>query len=134
MINPNSLDYNEWLRVSAAYKSYPTSDYAIWERWNSQYTKVNQKKDKATYKGLTGEGVTKGSLKHFAELHSPEAYHAYINSLNHGYTKKRKDSIKMINTKSEKAENFYIPEIKPEIETWGEIRDFEEVSETYRLN
>lgn len=122
MIDPNNLDYNEWIRVSAAYKSYPNADFSIWRSWSSQYIKDNQRADENTYKGLTGKGITKGSLKHFAQLHSPEAYIAYMNQLNHNIEHSTHSQMPPKSSSSAK------PPIAPQQqkqEQWGEIKPFE---------
>lgn len=81
MIDPNALSYEEWCRVTASYKLYEDADRSLWEAWNNQYSKVNPKADLRSYDGLTGKGVSKGTLKHFAKQHSPAEYEAYIKEL-----------------------------------------------------
>ena len=78
MIDPNALSYEEWCRVTASYKLYEDADRSLWEAWNNQYSKVKPKADLRSYDGLTGKGVSKGTLKHFAKQHSPAEYEAYI--------------------------------------------------------
>lgn len=81
MIDPNALSYEEWCRVTASYKLYEDADRSLWEAWNNQYSKVKPKADLRSYDGLTGKGVSKGTLKHFAKQHSPAEYEAYIKEL-----------------------------------------------------
>ncbi len=81
MIDPNALSYEEWCRVTASYKLYEDADRSLWEAWNNQYSKVNPKADLRSYDGLTGKGVSKGTLKHFAKQHSPAEYESYIKEL-----------------------------------------------------
>ena len=81
MIDPNALSYEEWCRVTASYKLYEDADRSLWEAWNNQYSKVKPKADLRSYDGLTGKGVSKGTLKHFAKQHSPAEYAAYIKEL-----------------------------------------------------
>ncbi len=81
MIDPNALSYEEWCRVTASYKLYEGADRSLWEAWNNQYSKVKPKADLRSYDGLTGKGVSKGTLKHFAKQHSPAEYEAYIKEL-----------------------------------------------------
>lgn len=81
MIDPNKLDYEEWLRVSAAYKHSEGSEQDTWSAWNNQYSNVNEKADLKAYKALTGKGITKGTLKYFAKKHSPAEYDTYIQEL-----------------------------------------------------
>lgn len=81
MIDPNALSYEEWCRVTASYKLYECADRSLWEAWNNQYSKVKPKADMRTYDGLTGKGVSKGTLKWFAKQHSPADYNSYISSL-----------------------------------------------------
>lgn len=81
MIDPNALSYEEWCRVTASYKLYEGADRSLWEAWNNQYSKVKPKADLRSYDGLTGKGISKGTLKHFAKQHSPAEYDNYISSL-----------------------------------------------------
>lgn len=81
MIDPNVLSYEEWCRVTASYKLYENADRSLWEAWNNQYSKVKPKADLRSYDGLTGKGVSKGTLKHFAKQHSPAEYESYIKEL-----------------------------------------------------
>lgn len=81
MIDPNALSYEEWCRVTASYKLYEDADRSLWEAWNNQYSKVKPKADLRSYDGLTGKGVSKGTLKHFAKQHSPAEYESYIKEL-----------------------------------------------------
>ncbi len=81
MIDPNALSYEEWCRVTASYKLYEDADRSLWEAWNNQYSKVKPKADLRSYDGLTGKGVSKGTLKHFAKQHSPAEYDSYISTL-----------------------------------------------------
>ena len=81
MIDPNALSYEEWCRVTASYKLYDDADRSLWEAWNNQYSKVKPKADLRSYDGLTGKGVSKGTLKHFAKQHSPAEYDSYISTL-----------------------------------------------------
>ena len=81
MIDPNALSYEEWCRVTASYKLYEDADRSLWEAWNNQYSKVKPKADLRSYDGLTGKGVSKGTLKYFAKQHSPAEYAAYIKEL-----------------------------------------------------
>lgn len=81
MIDPNALSYEEWCRVTASYKLYDDADRSLWEAWNNQYSKVKPKADLRSYDGLTGKGVSKGTLKHFAKQHSPAEYESYIKEL-----------------------------------------------------
>ena len=84
MIDPNMLDYGEWLTVSASYKFYETGTQSLdyWLNWCKGYHKDNARADKNTWNGLNGKGIAKGSLLHFAELHSPSEYHSYVDSMN----------------------------------------------------
>ena len=81
MIDPNALSYEEWCRVTASYKLYEDADRSLWEAWNNQYSKVKPKADLRSYDGLTGKGVSKGTLKYFAKHHSPAEYDSYISTL-----------------------------------------------------
>lgn len=86
MIDPNNLNYNEWLRVVSSYKLFGGSP-EVFDVWNRQYTgqKANFKQDLAAFNKLTGHSagkqVTKMTLHHFAEEHSPEEYTSYIRGL-----------------------------------------------------
>ena len=84
MIDPNNLEYGEWLTVSASYKFYETGtqSYDYWLNWCKGYHKDNARADKNTWNGLNGKGVTKGSLLHFAKQHSPSAYQNYVDGMN----------------------------------------------------
>lgn len=81
MIDPNRLTYEEWLRVSAAYKHSEGADTDLWSAWNNQYSGVKDKADLKAYNKLTGKGITKGTLKHFAQQHSPSEWASYIQEL-----------------------------------------------------
>lgn len=81
MIDPNKLDYEEWLRVSAAYKHSEGAAPDIWTAWNNQYSNVKEKADLKAYKAMTGKGITKGTLKYFAQQHSPAEWSSYIEEL-----------------------------------------------------
>lgn len=86
MIDPNSLNYDEWLRVVASYKLFGGSP-EVFDAWNRQYTgaKANYKQDLKAFNKLTGHSagkqVTKQTLHHFAEEQSREEYNSYIKSL-----------------------------------------------------
>ena len=84
MIDPNNLEYGEWLTVSASYKFYETGtqSYDYWLNWCKGYQKDNARADQNTWNSLNGKGVTKASLLHFAELHSPSEYYSYVDSMN----------------------------------------------------
>ena len=84
MIDPNSLEYGEWLTVSASYKFYETGaqSFDYWLNWCKGYQKDNARADQNTWNSLNGKGVTKASLLHFAELHSPSAYQSYVDGMN----------------------------------------------------
>ena len=81
MIDPNQLTHDEWLRVSASYKFSEGASLDFCLCWDRQYEKVNEKADIKSYKGLTGKGITKGTLKHFAKKHSPAEWSSYIEEL-----------------------------------------------------
>ena len=83
MIHPANIDYNTWLRVSAAYKLFDGHSAEVWDSWNRQYTspKANYKADLKSFKALTGAGINKISLHAIAEQESPEEYNSYIKSL-----------------------------------------------------
>lgn len=84
MIDPNQLEYGEWLTVSASYKFYETGtqSFDYWLNWCKGYHKDNVRADEKTWNGLNGKGITKASLLHFAELHSPSEYHSYVEDMN----------------------------------------------------
>lgn len=91
MIDPNALSYEEWCRITASYKLYECADRSLWEAWNNQYSKVKPKADLRSYDGLTGKGVSKGTLKWFAKQHSSAEYDSYINELKPAKSTKHKN-------------------------------------------
>lgn len=116
MIDVNVLEYPEWLRVSAAYKVAGGS-LEIWEQWSGQYTggkkstQEQARENRATWKSLTGKGVTKGSLKRFAKQHSPTEYDSYIQALTPS---------KSTRSKSKRKTQSAAPEIETQTETAAE--------------
>lgn len=86
MCDVNALTYQEWLRVSAAYKKAGGSQ-ELWQQWSGQYTsgkknaREQERENAATWKKLTGEGVTAGSLKYFAKQYSTSEYDSYMQAL-----------------------------------------------------
>ena len=83
MIDPCKLSYDEWLTVSASYKTYEAGGQSIefWLNWCSPYPDDDQRADTATWNSLTGEGITKGTLIKFAKEHSPMEFGSYVQSL-----------------------------------------------------
>ena len=116
MIDVNLLEYPEWRRVSAAYKVAGGS-LEIWEQWSGQYTggkkstQEQARENRATWKGLTGKGVTKGSLKRFAKQHSPAEYDSYIQALTPS---------KSTRSKSKRKTQSAAPETETQTETAAE--------------
>lgn len=80
MIDPNALQYDEWLGVTASYKAAGGS-YEVWAAWSATYHNANARTDAQAWKGLTGDKHTVGTLKHFAREHSPSLYDDYIQDL-----------------------------------------------------
>lgn len=116
MIDVNALEYPEWLRVSAAYKVAGGS-LEIWEQWSGQYTggkkstQEQARENRATWKGLTGKGITKGSLKRFAKQHSPAEYDSYLQALTPS---------KSTRSKSKRKTQSAAPETETQTETAAE--------------
>ena len=84
MIDPCKLSYEEWITVSAAYKTYEAGGQSLdfWLQWCSSYPNDDRKADIATWNSLTGEGISKGTLLKFAQLHSPQRYEDYKQAMN----------------------------------------------------
>ena len=90
MVDVNALNYEEWRRVSAAYKLAGGS-LDLFLQWSRGYTRgeksaaEQERENKSTWNGLKGNGpkgdITIMSLHHFAEEHSPGEYNNYINAL-----------------------------------------------------
>lgn len=80
MIDPNALQYDEWLGVTASYKAAGGS-YEVWAAWSATYHNANARTDAQAWKGLTGDKHTVGTLKRFAKAHSPSLYDDYMQDL-----------------------------------------------------
>lgn len=80
MIDPNTLQYDEWLSVTASYKAAGGS-YEVWMAWSAAYHNANARTDAQAWKGLTGDKHTVGTLKRFAKEHSPSLYDDYMQDL-----------------------------------------------------
>lgn len=80
MIDPNTLQYDEWLSVTASYKAAGGS-YEVWAAWSAAYHNANARTDAQAWKGLTGDKHTVGTLKRFAKEHAPSLYDDYMQDL-----------------------------------------------------
>lgn len=80
MIDPNALQYDEWLGVTASFKAAGGS-YEVWAAWSATYHNANARTDAQAWKGLTGDKHTVGTLKRFAKAHSPSLYDDYMQDL-----------------------------------------------------
>lgn len=134
MINPNNLTYEEWLRVSASYKHSEGAETDLWIAWNNQYTGVKDKADLKAYKGLTGKGITKGTLKYFAQQHSPSEWSSYIEELKPRRGRPRtasKDPHPERGTQSGERSAAPAPEqiTKEQAPEWKPIQPFEKAAE-----
>jgi len=127
MIDPNSLDYNEWLTVSASYKFYETGtqSFDYWLNWCKGYQRDNARADKNTWNSLNGKDITKGTLLHFAELHSPSKYHSYVDGMN---AKSRE--LKDRKAQREKNFNGNQPAGNNQLTAWTEVK---EIAKSKRL-
>jgi len=78
LIDVNALEYQNWITVTAAYKTNG-GNFDIWQAWNAGYTagKLKQKADKATWNGLNGKGVGRRSLTDWAKRTNPDGFSAY---------------------------------------------------------
>lgn len=130
MIDPNALSYEEWRRVTASYKLYEGADRSLWEAWNNQYSKVKPKADLRSYDGLTGKGVSKGTLKWFAKQHSSAEYDSYISSLQ-GRTTAKQDFSSPAPKESRNNAPSATANQKPaeQAEQWKPIKPFERENE-----
>ena len=96
MINPNNITFEQWRRVTGAYKQFDGGTIENWDTWNRQYTGSDNRKlkqDLKQYKGL-GKGVDKMSLHAIAEEQNPEEYNNYMNELISLYKKPARASKK----------------------------------------
>ena len=96
MINPNNITFEQWRRVTGAYKQFDGGTIENWDTWNRQYTGSDNRKlkqDLKQYKGL-GKGVDKMSLHAIAEEQNPEEYNNYMQELISLYKKPARASKK----------------------------------------
>ncbi len=83
MINPNKLSYPAWRGVCSAFKSCGGTREQ-WLDWCSLYDGDDPKEDTEFYDGInrgSDRPTTAGTLKFFAEQHSPNEYKLYMNEL-----------------------------------------------------
>ena len=133
MIPPADIDYNTWLRVSAAYKLFESHSVEVWDSWNRQYTspKANYKADLKAFKALTAKGINKMSLHAIAEQESPEQYNNYINALiqEHKSTAPRNNSKSNRTAAADPAgalpEGGQVNTQAEQVEQWADIKPFE---------
>ena len=136
MINPNELDYNgkesSHIRVAAAYKAAGGS-LETWLAWCRQYTlseksaAQQERENRRTWAGLTCKNVTPGTLKHFAALHSPAAYAAYIATLSPAPDDLRQRKPKT--AKQESSGGAAAVTASEQVEEWQPIKQFEKKTE-----
>lgn len=138
MIHPSALSYNDWLRVSAAYKLFDGYSVEVWDNWNRQYIsqKADYKADLKAFKALKGHSagkqVTKKSLHYFAELQSPNEYNNYINALIQENTipKTPRNKIKSklpatADPEGTLSEGNQVNTKAEQVEQWNDIKPFE---------
>lgn len=93
MIDPNALDYGEWIKITAGYKN-AGGDRSTWDSWCSQYAENDSRVNDRTWKtcGKSGQNgkATIGTLKRRAHEYNPTAYEAYKDILTQAQRDARK--------------------------------------------
>lgn len=83
MINPAALSYSEWVSVCSSFKAAGGS-LPAWLAWCAMYPGDDQTQDTKLYNGInhgTSTPTTAGTLKHYAQQHSPAVYGGYLAEL-----------------------------------------------------
>jgi replicative DNA helicase len=83
MINPAALSYSEWVSVCSSFKAQGGT-LAAWCAWCALYPGDDQTQDTKLYNGInhgTSTPTTAGTLKHYAQQHSPAVYGGYLAEL-----------------------------------------------------
>ena len=83
MINPAALSYSEWVSVCSSFKAAGGS-LPAWLAWCAMYPGDDQTQDTKLYNGInhgTSAPTTAGTLKHYAQQHSPAVYGGYLAEL-----------------------------------------------------
>lgn len=96
-IDPVSLSYDDWIKVTASYKVAYNGSFDIWRDWNKSSGKWKEKPDTKTWKSLDGKGVTKGTLKYFAQQTAEGRQ--YMDSLRYGMEQAKQNYKKSCNEK-----------------------------------
>lgn len=126
MLDVNVLSYDEWFSVMCSFKAAggTLEDFLA---WNSAYNGTNRdflKADAKMWKSAHGKKHTVAGLKHFAELHSPAAYNAYIESLSPA-----PDDLRQSKPKKAKQESSGGETAQKQEQEWQPIKPFEKVAE-----
>ncbi|MDE5620587.1 MAG: PriCT-2 domain-containing protein [Ruminococcus sp.] len=87
-IDAASIDYDEWLNVSASYKVAYNGSFDLWRDWNIKADKWKEKPDTKTWKSLNGKDITEGTLKFFAQQTAQGKQ--YMDSLRYGMEQAKK--------------------------------------------
>lgn len=66
-IDPVSLGYDDWIKVTASYKVAYNGSFDLWRDWNINGGKWKESPDTKTWQILNGKGITEGTLKYFAQ-------------------------------------------------------------------
>jgi phage/plasmid-associated DNA primase len=77
LIDPNKINYNDFVRVVIAYADEAgESGLESFLEWNSQYSSANMEADEKTYMSFVGKqnGVSVGTLRFIAKRENPKGY------------------------------------------------------------
>ena len=93
MIDPNSLSYKEWVKITGAFINSGGSR-SDWDAWCSRYADNSPKQNEKVWKTCGKAGshgkATIGTLKRRAHEHNPAAYDAYKDELTQAQRAARK--------------------------------------------
>lgn len=129
MIDVNALTYEEYLSTLCSFKAAGGSleDFLAWDSAYNGKKSDFLRADAKMWKSAHGKKHTVAGLKHFAALHSPAAYAAYIAELSPAPDDLR--AAKPKKAKQESSGEAAVVTAPEQVEEWQPIKQFEKKTE-----